>query len=110
MNCPFCEIPMNHWNIDNQVKYQCSELICRFGLLSRYKVNVNKETGKKLVEMIIMDDRFYVEIDHDKGRSSIHKIKDYTLFDGITILNSLHLDLQNYPAALNKIKTLVNFS
>lgn len=57
-----------------------------------------------------MDDRFYVEIQFDKGYTRISKLKTCIISDTIKINHPLHLDLQNYSAALDKIKLLVIMS
>lgn len=110
MNCPFCGLPMNEYGFSNlSVSYMCEDKRCMFHKMPRYKMRMDGRTSFKLSEVIIMDP-FYVEIDFLQKTTMISKLDVVMLSDTVKIAHALHLDLQNYSAALTKIRLLVTFS
>lgn len=91
------------------VSYVCNRADCMFHKMPRYTVRIDGRTDNKLSEWIIMDN-FYIEIDFLQKKTTIAKLNIVLLTDHIHIAHALHLDLKNYPAALDKVKLLVMFS
>jgi hypothetical protein len=115
MNCPFCKVTMTEFyhSIQDQDPYTsfcCENVECLFCTMPRYKVRICGKTGEKLSEFIIMDNKFYVEIDFIHNTSKISKLDVCFKIDTIPIARALVLNLENYQAAFDKIKLLVTFS
>jgi hypothetical protein len=110
VNCPLCGLVMNEYNLSNlSTSHMCEDKSCMFHKMPRYKIRLDARTNLRLSEIIIMDP-FYVEIDFLQKTTKISKLDVVMLSDTIYIAHALHLDLQNYSAALDKIRLLVTFS
>lgn len=106
MNCPFCDAEMEFWDYTNE---RCANKECRCHGMSRY-IRYNNSIGDLVGEIIILTDTMYVTVDYEEDTTTVSKLDIVVISDHIKLPRALRLDLKNYQAALDKIKTLLIFS
>lgn len=108
MNCPFCDKEMRFHEGPTLDDYVCHQEPCQYHKMARYSCTYHH--GVMAVERIILTDTIYILVEHLQNTTTISKLDIVAISDHVKLPRAFKLDLKNYQAVLDKIKTLLIFS
>lgn len=108
MKCPFCDKEMDFHEGPTLDDWVCSNEPCRFHKMARYSCTYHH--GVLAVERIILTDTIYILVEHLRNTTTISRLDVVAIDNHVKLPRAYQLDLKNYQAVVDKIKTLLIFS